>query len=161
MLLALGCHLSVDVIGQLNLVYMYEITAVNNGGPMGPNFVPRALQGVKTFGIMLVLDVSGIWLIKLNFLLFFYRLGHMITAYRITWWICFVFSIACGIGCFGIFQYPCMFGSVDTIFVECATVAALKDTYVRTIMTAVLDIASDFASESSSAHYQTPMSFVS
>lgn len=148
MLLSLGCHLSIAVIGQLFLVYMYEVTAVDNGAPMGPDFPTHALRGVGAYGVILILSVSGIWLIKLNFLLFFYRLGNQVTVYRIVWWICFVFNIGCGAGCFGILQYPCMFGSVETIFVRCATASALRDTYVCAIMTAVLDVVSDFASES-------------
>lgn len=156
MLLSLGCHLSIAVVGQLFLVNIYELTAVEIGAPMGPDFFTHALHGVRTFGVIMVLSVSGIWLIKLNFLLFFYRLGNQITVYRIMWWICFVFSIGCGVGCFGVIQYSCMFGNMETTFNQCARVYALRETYIRVIMTAVFDIVSDFASESSPARYQPP-----
>lgn len=149
MLLSLGCHLSIAVVGQLFLVNMYELTAVENGAPMGPDFFTNTLHSIKILGVISVLSVSGIWLIKLNFLLFFYRLSNQITVYRIMWWICFVFCIGCGAGCFGVIHYSCMFNDMETLFVQCVTAPSLRETYIRVVMTAVFDIVSDFASESS------------
>lgn len=158
MLLSLGCNLSIAVVGQLFLFAIYEVTAVQNGAPMGPDFLTHAQHGVKTFGIISVISLTGIWLIKLNFLLFFYRLGNQITVYRIVWWICLVFSIGCGAGCFGVIQYSCTFGNMETFFVQCVTPSALREAYIRVVMTAVFDIVSDFASESSPARYRFPYS---
>lgn len=149
MLLALACHLGLAIMGQLFLANIYELTAVEHGAPIGPNFFTNVLHALKAFGVMSILSVIGIWLIKLNFLLFFYRLGSQIAVYRAVWWIVFIFSIGCGAGCLGLFQYPCMFGSLKTVFVQCATVSVIRETYVRVVMTAVLDILSDVTSESS------------
>ncbi|KAJ0104203.1 hypothetical protein J7T55_001690 [Diaporthe amygdali] len=143
MLLALACHLGLAIMGQLFLANIYEVTAAEHGAPIGPNFFTSGLHALKAFGVLSVLSVIGIWLIKLNFLLFFYRLGNQIAVYRVVWWIVFIFSIGCGAGCLGLFQYPCMFGSLETVFVQCSTFSVIRETYVRVVMTAVLDIVSD------------------
>lgn len=150
MLLALGCHLGIAIVGQIFLGNIYSLTAAEHGGSIGPNFFTEELHGLKAFGIISVLSLAGIWLIKLNFLLFFYRLGHQIKIFRVVWWVVFVFSIGCGATCFGLLQYPCMFGDVDTIFGQCATVSYTRQSYVHVIGTAVFDILSDIASKSSS-----------
>lgn len=149
MLLALGCHLALAILGQVFLGDIYYLTAVENGASdlIGPDFFVDALRALKAFGTMSIVSLAGIWLIKLNFLLFFYRLGHQVHIYRIFWWVVFIFSIGCGAGCFGLLQYPCMFGDTETVFVKCATVSATRDTYIHVIMTAVLDIFSDIASK--------------
>lgn len=92
MLLALSCHLAIAIIGQLFLGDMYELTAVEHGASIGPSYFANSLHTLKVFGVMLILDVAGIWLIKLNFLLFFHRLSNHVAVYRMIWWIIFVFS---------------------------------------------------------------------
>lgn len=149
MLLALACHLGIAIAGQLFMGNIYAITAAEHGGSIGPNFFTDALHGLKAFGTMSVLSLAGIWLIKLNFLIFFYRIGHQLTTFRVVWWVIFVFSVGCGATCFGLLQYSCMFGDVDTIFVQCATVSYIRQTYIRVVGTAVFDILSDVASKSS------------
>ncbi|KAG6363083.1 hypothetical protein INS49_008178 [Diaporthe citri] len=97
---------------------------------------------------MSILSVAGVWLIKFNFLLFFYKLGSHIARYRTWWWIGFVFNIACGAGCFGLFQYPCIFGSVEMLFVKCAAASNIRKSYIHVTFTTVLDVVSDVAGES-------------
>lgn len=156
MLLALACHLSVAVLGTLYLGHVYELIAAQHGGAVGPDFFSDALTGLKAFGTTSVLSLIGIWLIKFNFLLFFYRLGHHIRGYRIFWWVALIFNIGCGAGALGLLQYPCMFGDLDTIFVQCATVSNIKTTYVHVVMTAVVDVISDIISKF--CHHTLPCS---
>ncbi|KAL1848350.1 hypothetical protein Daus18300_013632 [Diaporthe australafricana] len=145
MLLALACHLSVAVLDTLYLCHVYELIAAQQGGAVGPDFFSDALKGLKAFGTTSVLSLIGIWLIKLNFLLFFYRLGHHIRGYRIFWWVALIFNIGCGVAALGLLQYPCMFGDLNTVFVQCATVSNIRATYVHVIMTAVVDVISDIS----------------
>lgn len=110
-------------------------------------FFPNTLKGLKAFGTISVLSLAGIWLIKLNFLFFFYRLGNQIRIYRSFWWVVFIFNIGCGASALGLLQYPCMFGELETVFIQCSTNAAMKSTYIRVVMTAVLDVLADVASK--------------
>lgn len=155
MLLALACHLCIAILGQLFMSDIYELTSAEHGGPIGASFFTDTLQGLKAFGSTSVLSIIGIWLVKLNFLLFFYRLGHQVRKYRIFWWIVLVFCIACGAACLGLMQYRCLFGDVETIFVQCNQFSVLKSTYYRVIMTSVLDVLSDVARKS---EYHRPAS---
>lgn len=149
MLLALACHLCIAIMGQVSLASMYELTAVEHGAPMGPDFLTNGQHAINAFGVISVLSVTGIWLIKFNFLLFFYRLGSLLTKYRVWWWVGSVFILCCGAGCLLLLQYRCMFGDFDTLFRQCATDSTAWDTSIHIPMTAVLDIVSDVTSESS------------
>lgn len=150
MLVALGCHLALAILGQIFMGDIYYIIAVEHGhagDSIGPDFFVDLLLALKAFGIISIVSIADIWLIKLNFLLFFYRLGRQLRTYRVFWWIVFVFSVGCDAGCFGLLQYPCMFGDIETVYVKCATVSANRSTYIHVIMIAVLDILSDIASK--------------
>lgn len=151
MLLALACHLGMAVIGQIFLASLYELTAVENGAPRDPNFFTGKAHGVHTLGVMSILSITGIWLIKFNCLVFFYRLGSHIATYRTWWWICFVFNVGCCAGCFGLFPYPCLFSSAEILFGTCTEVSTIGNSYINLAMTAVLDIVPDLASELSPA----------
>lgn len=148
MVVALACHLAVAVLGQLYLVDMYALISAEHGGPVGSSFFTDALHGLRAFGTMCLLSITGIWLIKLNFLLFFYRLGHQIRLYRILWWAVLIFTVGCGAACYGLVQFACMFGDVETVFVKCGSAPYNRESYIHVIMTAVLDIVSDVTSKS-------------
>lgn len=147
---ALACHLSLAIVGQIFLIDLYALLAVQYGATIGPDFyTTTSVRGVRSFGAICILSLAGIWLIKLNFLLFFYRIGHHMRAYRIAWGVAVVFCIGCGAACFGQIQYECMFGDLEMRFVTCTTAAYTKASYISVIMTAVIDILSDCASKSS------------
>lgn len=85
MLLALACHLCIAIMGQVLLANIYDLTAVGHGARMGLNFFKDGQHAIHAFGVISVLSVTGIWLIKFNFLLFLYRLDSLLTKYRIWW----------------------------------------------------------------------------
>lgn len=96
MVAALACHLALAIVGQLFLVDLYALLEAENGGAIGPDFFTTSLRNVKAFGVSCILSLAGIWFIKLNFLFFFYRIGHHMRAYRICWIIAVIFNIGCG-----------------------------------------------------------------
>lgn len=148
MVAALACHLALAVVGQIFLVDFYAILAAQHGAPIGPDFYTKtSFHGLQAFGIICILSLAGIWLIKLNFLLFFYRIGHHMRAYRIFWGVAVIFCIGCGAVCFGIIQYECMFGDLETRNITCTTVSSSRTACIVVIMTAVIDILSDCVSK--------------
>lgn len=150
MVAAVACHLALAIVGQLFLVDLYAVLAAQHGAPIGPDFYTiTSARGLHAFGVICILSLAGIWLIKLNFLFFFYRLGHHIRAYRIFWGFAFIFCISCGATCFGLIQYKCMFGDLETRNVICTTVSSSQEACIIVIMTAVIDILSDCTSKSS------------
>lgn len=89
----------------------------------------------------------GIWSIKLNFMLFFYRLGHQIRAYRIFWWISVFVVMSCGIVALGIIPYRCHFLPVLEAIAECGTPDSLSHVYIMYIVSVALDAFSDLISK--------------
>lgn len=135
-------------MGQVLLASMNGLTAIEHGAPMGPDFFTTRQHAIRAFGVISVLSVTGIWF-KFNFLLFFYRLGSLLSKYRYWWWVGSIFNLCCGACCLLLLQCQCMFGDIDTLFRQCAMDSTARYTSIHVPMTAVLDIVCDIASESS------------
>lgn len=114
----------------------------------GPDFPDRMSAGLRASGIVLILNIVGIWLIKLNFLVFFYRLGHQVRAYLIFWCVAVVIVVGCGAVLLGIIPYSCSF---DDNFShqthQCASVSSVSHIYTMYKLSIVLDVLSDAISE--------------
>ena len=149
MLLALGMLLSTASLGQAYLSNLYVLMAVSKSEIVpGPNFYKEAQQGLRGYGSAVILSWLGIWAIKLNFLLFFKRLGAQITAYTISWWIVLFATIACGAASLGLMQYDCMFGPINDIINTCARHDSLKQTSSFFKGSCIVDVVSDVLSKS-------------
>ncbi|KAM4060202.1 hypothetical protein HRG_002192 [Hirsutella rhossiliensis] len=133
--------LAADIVCQLGLGYMYDIADPDH--IPGPDFIPNTQSGLREFGASMILSYIGIWLIKLNFLLFFYRLGSRIRRYLITWWVVLVLTIACGAVELGIMQTKCMFGPILYIMTTCNLSSSMEATYTRFKVSCVLDVLTD------------------
>ncbi|KAI0106535.1 hypothetical protein F4776DRAFT_668328 [Hypoxylon sp. NC0597] len=106
MLTALCFLLAATIIGQLFVKYIYSMVAVSNGAMPSPDFLDETTKGLRGFGSLMLLNYFGIWLVKLNFLLFFRRLGNHVDRYRIFWWIVLLFNLAAGVTVIGIIDFP-------------------------------------------------------
>jgi len=145
MLFALVLMCGVSVISQLVLEYVYAMRAVGSGEVMpGPTYLEEMQMGMRGFGVAGILWWVGIWTVKLNFLIFFYRLGSQITGYRIFWWIVLVFTVGCAATSIALMQFKCMFGDVmSDIVPTCNTSAPWHETYLRFQIGVILDCVSD------------------
>ncbi|ROW03357.1 hypothetical protein VSDG_01244 [Cytospora chrysosperma] len=122
------------------------MAAAENGQLIpGADFFDNSRKGLRAFGIACLISYVGIWIIKINFLVFFYRVGHHVEAYLIGWWIVMILVIGCGAAEIGTLQYHCLFGSTNTIFGTCSETGVLKEVYIRMIVSCVLDVVSDAA----------------
>lgn len=139
--------IGIAVTLQRFLADIYLMMHVENGLAVpGPDFADRMLAGLRADGAVLILDTVGIWLIKLNFLVFFYRLGHQIKAYLIAWWISLVFIISCLAVLLGIIPYSCSFGTLEHIVVQCASDSSLNYIYTAYKVSISIDVLSDVIS---------------
>jgi hypothetical protein len=121
MVLAWGMLLSVAALGQAYLKDIYMLTAVSKGEMMpDANFPKEARRGLRAFGIAILLSYSGIWAIKLSFLLFFRRFGTQVAAYLMFWWAVLIVTIACGAVNIGLMQFHCLFGPISDIMFICS-----------------------------------------
>jgi hypothetical protein len=148
MVLAWGMLLSVAALGQVYLKDIYMLMAVSSGDMMpDPNFLEEAQRGLRAFGIAMLLFYSGIWAIKLSFLLFFKRFGAQFAAYRIFWWAVLIITIASGAITIGLMQFHCIFGPINDTMVICSQYATLRQTYDIFKASCIVDVISDALSE--------------
>ncbi|KAH8772006.1 hypothetical protein F5883DRAFT_615953 [Diaporthe sp. PMI_573] len=149
MLIALAMHNAEAVLIQLYVQYAYDIEAVEMGDlskMAQPSFFPNSKKGFVAIGACVNLTIVGVLIIKLNFLLFFRRLGaksHKIIT--ILWWAVLTFTVASAVAQIGMQDFDCFFGSIESIFGGiCSTESALKRIFFNAIFSSAVDAISDF-----------------
>ncbi|KAI0188148.1 hypothetical protein EV127DRAFT_513172 [Xylaria flabelliformis] len=144
MLLALVLLAGTAATGQLVLGDVYTLIRVGRGEEApGPNFLEETKRGILGFAVQSIFCYAGLWLIKLSFLVFFYRLGHNVTKYLIFWWIVLFFVIASLATEIGIVQYQCIFGPIDYILGVCKETAVIMKTDELFKVSVIIDVISD------------------
>ncbi|KAF2647119.1 hypothetical protein K491DRAFT_551099, partial [Lophiostoma macrostomum CBS 122681] len=123
---------------------MYELSYVSAGMALpSVNFPHIAHRFLVGSNVALIMFYTGLWSIKLNFLVFFYRLGDKIRLYNIFWWIVFASTIASGLACIGDTQYHCFSDSLEEIFTHCHTNAAIRYQEIAIAVNCALDVVTD------------------
>ncbi|KAH6615517.1 hypothetical protein B0J18DRAFT_387754 [Chaetomium sp. MPI-SDFR-AT-0129] len=146
MLIALLMHSAEAILIQLFVGYMYDVEAVEKGdfSVVGPDFFPNSKKGFVGLGTSVNLTIIGVLIVKINFLIFFKRLGAHIRKFNIAWWCVLVFTVAGAITQIGMQTFGCFFGSTDYIFSpNCAAEPALTRIFINAIYSAVIDAVSD------------------
>lgn len=81
---------------------------------------PRQREAQKSLLRSEVVTISfcftGLWMIKLSFLVFFRRLGQKVRRQRIWWWCVTGLTVATWATCIGTMSFKCLLGSLDYIF---------------------------------------------
>ncbi|KAJ8059985.1 hypothetical protein OCU04_011598 [Sclerotinia nivalis] len=125
----------------------YEIKYVLSGMKMPDANLFYSL-GRYLHGSLAVLFIFYVelWCIKINFLIFFRKLGDQVRHYQIYWWIVTLFTVAAGAVCIGTIQYDCL-GSVEKAIAECAQPSAVRFEDVTLKVNCALDVLTDALSE--------------
>lgn len=149
MMLSLCLLLAATILGQLSVGFIYNMVAVGNGDAMpSPDFMNETTTGLRTFGVLMVLNYVGIWLIKLNFLLFFRRLGNHVRMYRMLWWSVVAFNLAAGVTCIGITDFRCLMPPAEQVMANCNSPSAVMRSYTISKISCSLDAVGDAMSKS-------------
>ncbi|KAI1455762.1 hypothetical protein F4805DRAFT_259611 [Annulohypoxylon moriforme] len=144
MFFSLCIYIAIALVGTLYLQIFYDAIHLADGSfTPGPNFMKTTKYSLRAFAATSILTYIGLWLIKLNFLIFFYRLGHQLPKFRIFWWIVLFIVVASGAIQIGIIEYPCMLDDINTILLTCGTRSHLYKLRRRLIVSVTLDILSD------------------
>ncbi|OTB16772.1 hypothetical protein K445DRAFT_312067, partial [Daldinia sp. EC12] len=147
MIISLLVLLSTAILAQLSLHYVYTEKAVLSGKQAPGADITFIIEKVqRSFGVFFILCYIGIFLIKLGFLVFFYRLGNNVLKFRVLWWIFLLLTAACfavimGTGEFDFIFFPAfvLWGTeislrkkilLSTIF--CLVLLTIAVTIVRT-----------------------------
>ncbi|KAI1370114.1 hypothetical protein F4677DRAFT_439279 [Hypoxylon crocopeplum] len=145
MFASLLIFITISVVGTIYLQDLFNLSHIADGTFVpGPTFEEDTIEALRAFAAISILVYVGIWIIKLNFLVFFYRLGNQLPRFRIFWWIVLVFVVATGIAQMGLIEFKCMLSDIDTLIGYCSTIDNLEDTRRRFIVSVTTDIASDF-----------------
>ncbi|KAK2596589.1 hypothetical protein N8I77_013470 [Diaporthe amygdali] len=105
---------------------------------------------LKACGSSIILFIVGFYSIKVNFLLFFYRLGNRVgRAFWIAWWIVLFVVLACGIASvtMGVPTFKCLFGSIEYTLTTCQTHGYENTFFTYFRVSVALDIFTDALSE--------------
>lgn len=159
MLFALALHTSEAVLIQLYVEYSYDLEAVGKGdlSKLGPDFFPRSKKAFAAVGSCINLTIIGVLVVKLNFLLFFRRLGKNIYRFNIAWWAILILTVAGAIAQIAMQQFGCFFRDITYIFSEhCTDTAALKHVFFNAIFSATADALSDVLIKSNFLLLRTP-----
>ncbi|KAI0968225.1 hypothetical protein F4678DRAFT_206731 [Xylaria arbuscula] len=143
MLVSLLALLGNGILSQLLLDPVYTVSYVE-AGHLQPSadFLDVVRRNLQAFGIFFIVSYIGIWLIKVGFLVFFYRLGSKITRFLVLWWIFLIVTIASLGIILGTGRFSCFFGSIEYISTVCSTTGADKDKAIFKLSVA-LDVISD------------------
>jgi hypothetical protein len=146
MALALVLHNAVTVLIHLHVGRTYELEMVQQGKalPAGPEFFTHLAVALAALGTSMILAIVGVLLIKLNFLLFFWRLGSHMRWFRVLWWVVLVFTVATAAAQIGLEPFKCLFGGTKNLLNGyCAIEAVFKWTNIHSIFSAAVDAFSD------------------
>ncbi|KAF2832522.1 hypothetical protein CC86DRAFT_401289 [Ophiobolus disseminans] len=146
MLFAWVLHSADAILVQLWVRYQYDLEAVGKGdlSKLTPNFMPNSKKGFAALGASVNLTMVGVLIVKLNFLIFFRRLGRNIHRFNIAWWAILVFTVGTTVAQIAMQNFGCFFGDVTYIFsAHCEDMAVLKHIMFNAIFSAVADALSD------------------
>ncbi|KAK8059191.1 hypothetical protein PG996_009121 [Apiospora saccharicola] len=148
MILALGFMLANAVLCQLRIDLVYHVDAVRNGDiAQPPDFDRSLLKAVHAQLVNSIFCALGIWAVKYNFLIFFYRLGSKVRRYRIALWVVVAVTTACLRVALGTQDYLCTTSSIEFITTNCGASAGIKRQKNNTIVNTTLDVLTDVLSK--------------
>ena len=106
-----------SIIWEVGVDAMYENVELAAGQLhiIPPNFPHRTEQYLRRSVVVIVFFYTGLWSIKLSFLLFFRRLGQNVRNQAIIWWVVLAITIASYFACVGTIEYHCLVSSFNYI----------------------------------------------
>ncbi|KAK4185626.1 hypothetical protein QBC35DRAFT_454074 [Podospora australis] len=115
MLLALVILLIVSVLCQLHMDSLYLMEGLANGTALiDENFsLDKIVTAIHIMGIGNILYHVGLYLIKLNMLLFFRKLGSKVPGFGWFWWGVVAFTVAGLVVWLAMVPYACLFGTME------------------------------------------------
>ena len=105
------------LIWQFGKDDLYETIAVASGQlyPPPADLANHATSYLRKSVAVIAFFYSGLWAIKLSFMLFFRRLGQNVTGQKYLWWTILVIVVASWLASLGTIHYRCLTGSFEYI----------------------------------------------
>ena len=114
-LLAWLMLLTTTVIWDVNKDALYENMAVSAGQlyPPPEDFPQNMERYLHASVAVIIFFYSGLWSVKISFLLFFRRLGQNVKGQRYLWWAVLAVTLATYFCCVGTINYKCQASSFE------------------------------------------------
>ena len=108
------------IIWQVSKSDLYLNLEVSSGQIFPPpaNFPERTTRYLRRAVALIIFFYTGLWAIKLSFLIFFKRLGHNVRNQKAVWWTVFAITVATYCATLGTIEYRCLAGSFTYILGE-------------------------------------------
>lgn len=105
---------------QTGIDALYENIAVSSGQlyPPPASFPHRTERYLRKSLAVIVFFYTGLWSVKLSFLIFFKRLGHSVRHQNTMWWAVLAINVATYLTCLGTIEYRCLASSFSYISCE-------------------------------------------
>ena len=102
---------------QMSKDDLYEVIAVSSGQlyPPPSDLSTTATAYLRRSVAVIVFFHSGLWAVKLSFMLFFRRLAQNVSGQKVLWWTILVIVVASWLACLGTIHYRCLTGSFEYI----------------------------------------------
>ncbi|KAK8127964.1 hypothetical protein PG984_009072 [Apiospora sp. TS-2023a] len=107
MLAALVLFLASIIVCQVLLPYVYQMEEDYWSTEMTSTPLDTAVKAAAGLSSMMYINYVSIWLVKLNFMLFFRRLGNHVVKYRVAWWAVLLYNFLAGAGCIALVAVAC------------------------------------------------------
>lgn len=82
---------------------------------IGPSFADHVHTYLVNSIPITIFFYTGLWTVKLSFLIFFRRLGSMVRNQKSHWWVVSTFTVVTWITTFGLIPYHCMTDSLESL----------------------------------------------
>lgn len=139
------------IIWQCISKNMYQALYIASGVSLSipPTFIEDSQTYLRGMLAIILLFQSGLWSVKISFLLFFRRLGENVSGQKVHWWIAFAFTLATYFVGIGTIQYNCLTPSFADIIQNCSFGPAINFERTTLITNCMIDVSSDLMSECS------------
>lgn len=141
--------LATAILWQFVSSDLYQALAVESGYLFPPpaTFIADSEKYLRSFVPIIVFFYTGLWSVKLSFLLFFRRLGNKVRGQKLHWWIVTGFTVATWCTCIGTIQYNCLVWSLEKIVLNCTGLGAVNFENIIVKFNCAMDVLTDAMGE--------------
>ena len=141
------------IIWQAISKYMYQALYIASGElvAVSPTFIEDTQTYLRGSLAIIFLFTSGLWSVKVSFLLFFRRLSENVSGLKVHWWTAFSFTVASYFAGIGTIQYRCLAPAFMDVVINCSTPEATNFDRVTLCTNCAMDVLSDLISKYPSA----------
>ena len=142
--------LVIAILWQELAQYVYLFYEVVSGQDHAPpsDFASKVELYFRSSIGLIILFYSGLWSVKLAFLIFFRRLSENVSGQKALWWCVTIFTIASYFVCIGNIEYKCLVESFAWLQEHCSTKYTINFQRDTLKVNCALDVVSDYGSES-------------